>query len=218
MVTAALGREAAYCSSMRLLDLVDAAARRSCSNTSGIGKTTVWRHGITRAVGERYRVLSCRTTQTEARLSLAIGHLLAPLEPGGLRFAAGSPMSRARRGARCGGARAAAVNPRAIGRSFRCYRSSRPPRQRARDRRPPMARPAVGARASNSRCAGSMRNRSRARHRTARRASGAPRSPGIDDVNTVARPRSGALYRIIETHGSRAAASATRSRSSTRSG
>ena len=47
----------------------------------GIGKTTIWREGIARATDKGYRVLSCRATATEARLSFAaLGDLLASIE------------------------------------------------------------------------------------------------------------------------------------------
>jgi DNA-binding CsgD family transcriptional regulator len=47
----------------------------------GIGKTTVWREGMSRAEAAGYRVLSCRAAQAESRLSFTgLGDLLAPLE------------------------------------------------------------------------------------------------------------------------------------------
>jgi DNA-binding CsgD family transcriptional regulator len=48
----------------------------------GIGKTSVWRAGIATAAGLGARVLSCRASPAEARLSFtALGDLLASVEP-----------------------------------------------------------------------------------------------------------------------------------------
>ncbi len=82
MAAAVYGRE----SVLGAVDTVLAAARHGLAalvleGDPGIGKTTVWREGIARAAGSGYRVLSCRTTPTEARLSFAaLGDLLAPIE------------------------------------------------------------------------------------------------------------------------------------------
>jgi DNA-binding CsgD family transcriptional regulator len=44
---------------------------------AGIGKTTLWRHGVDAAAARGYRVLSCRTSGSEAQLSfVALGDLL----------------------------------------------------------------------------------------------------------------------------------------------
>src|SRR5437868_3518308 len=46
----------------------------------GIGKTTVLRAGVSRALGRDYRVLSCRPAETEALLAfVSLGDLLEPL-------------------------------------------------------------------------------------------------------------------------------------------
>ena len=81
----------------------------------GIGKTTVWRQGISRAADAQYRVLTCRTAPTEARLSFtALSDLLAPLE-----FAAFAslpdPQRRALDAALLRAQAEGAANPRAIG-------------------------------------------------------------------------------------------------------
>jgi DNA-binding CsgD family transcriptional regulator len=71
------------------LELIDAFLAESeerpaalvLEGEAGIGKTTVWREGITRAARERYRVLSCRAVAAEARLSFAaLGDLLGPVD------------------------------------------------------------------------------------------------------------------------------------------
>ena len=47
---------------------------------AGIGKTTLWRHGLELASASSYRVLSCSPSGTEARLSFAgLGDLLEPV-------------------------------------------------------------------------------------------------------------------------------------------
>jgi predicted ATPase len=44
---------------------------------AGIGKTTLWRHGVDAAAARGYRVLWCRTSGSEAQLSfVALGDLL----------------------------------------------------------------------------------------------------------------------------------------------
>jgi len=82
MAMLVLGREAEMTAVDHLLDV----GRRGragllLEGNPGIGKTTVWRQGIDRAVNAGYSVLSCRTAPTEARLSFtALSDLLAPLE------------------------------------------------------------------------------------------------------------------------------------------
>ena len=47
---------------------------------AGIGKTTLWRHGVELAAAASYRVVSCSPSESEARLSFAaIGDLLEPV-------------------------------------------------------------------------------------------------------------------------------------------
>ncbi len=117
MVTVALGREAELIAVDRLLD----SGRRGraalvLEGHPGIGKSTVWRQGISRAANTGYRVLTCRTAPTEARLSFtALSDLLAPLEsanftalPDPQRRALDAALLRAE-------ADGAAANPRAIG-------------------------------------------------------------------------------------------------------
>jgi DNA-binding CsgD family transcriptional regulator len=83
MATEVFSREA----ELFAVDQVLASARHGLAalvleGDPGIGKTTVWREGIAHAAGKGYRVLSCRTAPTEARLSFtALGDLLAPVEP-----------------------------------------------------------------------------------------------------------------------------------------
>lgn len=83
MVTVVLGRETELVAVDQLLD----AGRRGraalvLEGHPGIGKTTVWREGISRAADSGYRVLTCRTAPTEARLSFtALSDLLASVEP-----------------------------------------------------------------------------------------------------------------------------------------
>ena len=52
----------------------------------GIGKTTVWREGVSRARASGYQVLSCRPAQSEARMSfVGLVDLLAPVADEALR-------------------------------------------------------------------------------------------------------------------------------------
>ncbi|MGZ4412523.1 MAG: AAA family ATPase, partial [Gaiellaceae bacterium] len=82
----------------------------------GIGKTTLWREGVARAVAEGFQVLSCRAAPAEARLSFAgLGDLLAPVPPAAFR-ALPSPQRRALEVALLQAEqRGAAAHPRAIG-------------------------------------------------------------------------------------------------------
>ena len=151
MVTAVLGREAELVAVDKLLD----SGRRGraalvLEGNPGIGKTTVWRHGISRAADARYRVLTCRTAPTEARLSFtALSDLLTPLEsaafaslPDPQRRALDAALLRA-------DAEGAAANPRAIGTAVVSLlsRLAASGAGAARDRRPAMARQTVGPRA-----------------------------------------------------------------------
>src|SRR5262245_37613082 len=82
MAAAVFGRE----TELVAVDTLLASARNGLAalvleGDPGIGKTTLWRKGIAHAIGQGYRVLSCRAAQTEARLSFAaLGDLLAPVE------------------------------------------------------------------------------------------------------------------------------------------
>ena len=50
------------------------------SGDAGIGKTTVWQHGLAGALQRRYRTLSCGPVEAETRLSYAaLGDLLEPI-------------------------------------------------------------------------------------------------------------------------------------------
>lgn len=83
MAAAVIGRE----SVLVAVDTVLAAARVGLTalvleGEAGIGKTTVWREGLARAMTGGFRVLSCRAATSEAKLSFAaLGDLLAPVEP-----------------------------------------------------------------------------------------------------------------------------------------
>jgi hypothetical protein len=64
-----------------LVDFLDARARLPgvllLEGEAGIGKTTLWRHGVELAAEPGYRVLSCSGSSSEARLSfVALGDLL----------------------------------------------------------------------------------------------------------------------------------------------
>src|SRR5262245_36186548 len=117
MVAGVLGRETELVALGKLLD----SGRRGraalvLEGSPGIGKTTLWREGIRRATNAGYRVLSCRTAPTEARLSFtALSDLLTPLEsaafaslPDPQRRALDAALLRAE-------SEVAAPNPRAIG-------------------------------------------------------------------------------------------------------
>src|SRR5262245_47192454 len=103
------------------VDAMLASARRGFAalvleGDPGIGKTTVWREGITHAAAAGYRVLSCRATPTEVRLSFAaLCDLLAPIEASAFQ----SLLDPQRRALEAALLRAestgAAPNPRAIG-------------------------------------------------------------------------------------------------------
>lgn len=117
MATSVIGREAELVAVDRLLD----SARRSLAalvleGDAGIGKTTMWREGISRAADARYRVLSGRAAQSEARFSFtALGDLLAPVQPA-LFATLPDPQRRALDAALLRAESAgAAPNPRAIG-------------------------------------------------------------------------------------------------------
>lgn len=117
MVMRVLGREAEIVAVDRLLG----SGRHSrvalvLEGTPGIGKTTVWRHGVGRAAEAGYRVLSCRTAPTEARLSFtALSDLLTPLEPEAFALLP-EPQRRALDAALLRAeSNGGAANPRAIG-------------------------------------------------------------------------------------------------------
>ncbi|MFL5887090.1 MAG: BTAD domain-containing putative transcriptional regulator [Thermoleophilaceae bacterium] len=82
----------------------------------GIGKTTVWQDGLTRADARGFRVLPCRTAQAETRLSFAgLSDLLEPVEAEAFR-----PLPRPQRHALevallRADADEAGLDPRAIG-------------------------------------------------------------------------------------------------------
>ena len=114
MATGVFGREA----ELGAVDAVLASARQRFAalvleGDPGIGKTTVWRQGIAHAVGNGYRVLSCRAAPAEARLSFtALGDLLEPVAFGALP----DPQRRALDAALLRSEPAGvAPNPRAIG-------------------------------------------------------------------------------------------------------
>src|SRR4029453_13590637 len=117
MGTGMLGREAEMVAVEGLLNAGrHGRAGLVLEGNPGIGKTTVWRQGISRAANAGYRVLSCRTAPTEARLSFtALSDLLTYLEPAAFaslpdpqRRALDAALLRAE-------ADGAAANPRAIG-------------------------------------------------------------------------------------------------------
>ncbi len=116
MVTGVLGREAEMVAVDKLLD----SGRRGraalvLEGNPGIGKTTVWRQGISRAADAQYRVLTCRTAPTEARLSFtALSDLLAPLESAAFASLP-DPQRRALDAALLRAHAEGAANPRAIG-------------------------------------------------------------------------------------------------------
>ena len=81
----------------------------------GIGKTTVWRQGISRAADAQYRVLTCRTAPTEARLSFtALSDLLSTLDSAAFASLP-DPQRRALDAALLRAHAEGAANPRAIG-------------------------------------------------------------------------------------------------------
>jgi DNA-binding CsgD family transcriptional regulator len=83
MAGSVVGRE----TELAAVDAVLAATREELSvlvleGEAGIGKTTVWREGMSRAAGQGFQVLSCRPAPAEVRMSFAaLGDLLGPVEP-----------------------------------------------------------------------------------------------------------------------------------------
>lgn len=82
MATEVFGREA----ELAAIDAMLASARCGfaamlVAGDAGIGKTTVWRQGIANAAGDGFRVLSCRASPNETRLSFAaLGDLLTTVD------------------------------------------------------------------------------------------------------------------------------------------
>ncbi len=205
MVTAVLGREAELIAVDRLLD----SGRRGravlvLEGHPGIGKTTIWRHGITRAAAKHYRVLSCRAVQIEARLSFtAIGDLLAPVETA--MFAAlPDPQRRALDAALLrADAVGALANPRVIGTAIVSLLSrlaEAAPLLLAIDDLQWLDTPSARALEFALRRLESQRIGVLATARLGESVGGLLRSPGIDAIETIRLgPLSlGALYRIIE--------------------
>jgi MoxR-like ATPase len=72
MAGSVVGREA----ELLAVDAALAAARGGLAalvveGEPGIGKTTVWREAVARAVVQGFRVLACRAAEAEARVSFA---------------------------------------------------------------------------------------------------------------------------------------------------
>lgn len=76
-----IGREAELAILDRFLDSIPAGpGALLLSGEAGIGKTTIWREGLTSAQRRDYRTLSCGPVEAETRLSYAaLGDLLEPV-------------------------------------------------------------------------------------------------------------------------------------------
>jgi predicted ATPase len=121
------GREAELAAVDGVLD----AAREGMScllseGEAGIGKTAVWRAAVRAAEGRGYRVLACRTAQTEARLSFtALGDLFATVDasvtealPGPQRRALDGPWALALAGRGSGSQRIAKASNAGISKAL----------------------------------------------------------------------------------------------------
>ena len=76
-----VGREPELATLERVLDSIEPGpSALLLSGDAGIGKTTVWRRGLTGALERGYRTLSCSPVEAETRLSYAaLGDLVEPI-------------------------------------------------------------------------------------------------------------------------------------------
>ena len=74
-----VGREPELATLEGVLDAIEPGpAALLLSGDAGIGKTTVWRRGLTGALERGYRTLSCSPVEAETRLSVSYTHLTLP--------------------------------------------------------------------------------------------------------------------------------------------
>jgi len=84
VLDAVVGRDAELAAVGRLLERVDSGpAMLALTGEAGIGKTTVWHHGVRRARDRGFTPLICRPAAAEVRLSYAgLADLLSDMPPG----------------------------------------------------------------------------------------------------------------------------------------